>query len=477
MKGKLQLKGWLTFLVLAFLSQQSEAAFASGDNTNIVFYSTKADQSELLQKHHITLSRELPKNLPVISVKKQVFQTMDGFGYTLTGGSAELLNAMSPNARQKLLNELFGMEGTGIGISYLRLSIGASDLSSTVFSYNDLPQGDTDLSLANFSLSEDKKQVIPILKEILAINGDIKLMASPWSPPTWMKSNGSSKGGKLKVEYYDVYANYFVRYIKEMAAEGIDIDAVTIQNEPLHPGNNPSLHMTAIEQTNFIKKSLGPIFKQAGISSKIIIYDHNADRIDYPLSILNDPDANQYIDGSAFHLYGGEIEALSEVHAQHPDKNIYFTEQWIGSPTNFSADMAWHMKNILIGAPRNWSRTVLEWNLAADPELNPHTPGGCDRCLGAITLDGDVVSRNPAFYIIAHASKHVRPGSKRLASNNINQLPNVAFKAPNGEIVVIVFNDDKTKSDFVIEVQSMVLKASLDAGSAGTFVFPSLKSN
>jgi len=221
-----------------------------------------------------------------------------------------------------------------------------------------------------------------------------------------MKTNGSSIGGSLKTDCYDVYARYFVKYIQEMQAEGITIHAITPQNEPLHGGNNPSMLMTASEQANFIKNYLGPAFQNAGLTTKIVIYDHNCDRPDYPLDILNDPDARKYVDGSAFHLYAGDISALSQVHYAYPDKNVYFTEQWVGGPSNFAGDLQWHIKNLIIGATANWSKVVLEWNLASDPYYNPHTNGGCTSCEGALTI-GATVIRNVSYYIIAHASKFV----------------------------------------------------------------------
>jgi len=379
---------------------------------------------------------------------------------------------MSPAARAALLKELFATDGNNIGVSYLRVSIGASDLNERVFSYNDLPAGETDLQMAKFDLGPDKADVVPVLKEILAINPQIKIMGSPWSPPTWMKTNGDTRGGSLKPEFYDAYALYFVKYIQAMKAEGIPIDAITVQNEPLHPGNNPSLLMLPEQQAEFIKKSLGPAFKKANVTTKIIIYDHNADRPDYPITILNDPEANQYIDGSAFHLYGGTIDALSKVHEAHPDKHLYFTEQWIGAPGNFPEDLKWHVKTLVIGAPRYWCRTVLEWNLAADPNHQPHTDrGGCDRCLGAITIDGDKVTRNPAYYIIAHASKFVRPGSVRIESNFAGNLHNVAYKTPEGKTVLIVINDGNTTQPFNIQYAGKTVAATLDGGAVGTYVW------
>jgi glucosylceramidase len=231
------------------------------------------------------------------------------------------------------------------------------------------------------------------------------------------------------------------------------------------------LLMLANEQALFVKKHLGPAFRSAKIKTKIIIYDHNADRPDYPISILNDPEAKKFIDGSAFHLYGGPIEALSKVHEAHPDKNVYFTEQWIGAPGNFAGDLSWHVKNLVIGGTRNWARTVLEWNLAADPQQNPHTPGGCDRCLGAVTIDGNKVTRNPAYYIIAHASKFVRPGSKRISSDLPEGLPNVAFKTPQDKRVIIVLNESNKRQIFNIVFKRKMITTSLNAGSVGTYVW------
>ena len=400
------------------------------------------------------------------------FQPVDGFGWALTGGSAQHLIRMGAAERQALLQELFGTGGTAIGASYIRLSIGASDLNEKVFSYDDLPEGETDTALLKFDLGPDKADVIPVMKQILRINPAIKIMGSPWSPPVWMKDNNDTRGGSLRPEYYRVYAKYLAKYVKEMKKQGIVIDAMTVQNEPLHPGNNPSLLMLAADQAVFVRDHLGPVFKSQGIKTKIIIYDHNADKPEYPISILDDPAAKKYIDGSAFHLYGGKIEALSRVHDAHPDRNLYFTEQWVGAPGNMPRDLREHTRNLTIGAMRNWSRTVIEWNLAADPNSDPHTDrGGCDRCLGAVTIDKNNFTRNPAYYIIAHISKFVRPGSVRIGSTESKTLPNVAFKTPSGKIVVLVLNDTKESSEFTIMIGTRTTTTRLSAGSVGTFVF------
>lgn len=410
---------------------------------------------------------------PTITIDPaQTFQTIDGFGCTLTGGSARRIIRMSQRERKRLLEELFGTEGAAIGISYLRISIGASDLDERVFSYDDQPPGVTDPELKRFSLDPDRDDLIPVLKEIVAIAPGIKLMGSPWSPPAWMKTNRESKGGSLEPEFYRAYADYFVKYLKGMEAEGLPIDAITVQNEPLHPGNNPSLYMPAVEQAAFIKSALGPAFRKAAIATKIIIYDHNCDHPDYPIAILDDPEAKAYVAGSAFHLYAGKIDALSEVHKKHPDKGLYFTEQWIGAPGSLAGDLAWHTRELVIGASRNWSKTVLEWNLAADAKYEPHTPGGCTSCLGAVTIEGDKVTRNPAYYVLAHAAKFVRPGSVRIASSEVQGLPNVAFKTPNGSIAVIVLNDGPSARRLGLSAGATKISSTLPPGAVGTFVWP-----
>ncbi|WP_310397772.1 glycoside hydrolase family 30 beta sandwich domain-containing protein [Hymenobacter sp.] len=444
-----------------------------GQATSAALWLTTPDKSALfqLQPGRLAFGGAANEHATIEVDEARTFQSMEGFGYCLTGGSALLLHRMGAAGRAKLLRELFATDGTSIGVSYLRLSIGASDLDERVFSYDDLPAGQTDPALARFSLAPDRAHLLPVLKEILALNPALKILGSPWSPPAWMKTNENTKGGSLKPECYDAYARYFVRYVQEMQAAGVRIDAVTVQNEPLHPGNNPSLLMPAEQQAEFIKRNLGPAFRAAKLATKIIAYDHNADRPDYPIAVLNDPEARQYVDGSAFHLYAGPIEALSQVHDAHPDKHLYFTEQWIGAPGKFSGDLAWHTKTLIIGATRNWARTVLEWNLAADPQQNPHTPGGCTECLGAVTLAGDAVTRNPAYYIIAHASKFVRPGSVRIASTAPDALPNVAFRAPNGNRVVIVHNAGPAALSFNIRHQGQLLSTALAAGAVGTYVW------
>ncbi len=440
---------------------------------DVEFWLTKADQSELLQKQQTVLSFVNTVNsYPNIEVDSTTtYQTIDGFGFTLTGGSAFLINRMGASEKATLLNELFGSGNNSIGISYLRVSIGASDLDPSVFSYDDMPSGQVDPSLVNFSLSKDTVDLIPVLKQILAIATNIKIMGTPWSPPVWMKDNSSSIGGSLQPQYYSVYAQYLVKYIQAMAAKGIKIDAMTVQNEPQHGGNNPSMLMSATQQVDFVKNHLGPAYQLSGINTKIVIWDHNCDRPDYPIAVLNDAVAKTYINGSAFHLYAGDISALSTVRNAHPDKNIYFTEQYTSSTGNFGGDLKWHLKNVIIGSMRNWSKNTLEWNLANDPSFGPYTPGGCTTCKGALTISGSSFSRNVSYYIVAHASKFVPPGSVRIASTSVGNLYNVSFKTPAGKKILIVENDGNTNEIFNIKFKDKWVATSLESGSVATYIW------
>ena len=474
----------IVILLLALVSIQSNCSKKSTVQTgggggttppainDMAYWLTKANQSTLLEKQNVTLSfgTAVNSNQTIDVDSTQQFQTVDGFGYTLTGGSASLINGITIPEKNNLLKEFFGNEPSSIGVSYLRVSIGASDLNASVFSYDDMPAGQTDPTLSNFSLSQDTIDLVPVLKQILAINPNIKILASPWSPPVWMKDNGNSMGGSLQPQYYSVYAKYFVKYIQAMQAKGITIDAVTIQNEPQHGGNNPSMVMSALQQADFIKNHLGPQFQISGISTKIIIWDHNCDNPTYPITILNDAAAKQYINGSAFHLYNGDISALSTVHNAHPDKNLYFTEQWTGANSGFDGDFKWHIKNVVIGSMLNWSKVALEWNLANNPAYGPHTPGGCTESKGAVTINGSSVTRNVGYYIIAQASKFIPAGSVRILSNGVLS-PNVAFKTPDGKKVLLVLNDGSTEMQFNIRYKGKWVATTLPAGAAGTYIW------
>ncbi|AMK78917.1 MULTISPECIES: glycoside hydrolase family 30 protein [Methylomonas] len=455
------------------MSEQTNAYQAISTPGREVWLTT-ADQRVLFQPQTSPFSfNDNLDDLPAITVDAgDIYQTMEGFGFSLTGGSAMLIAALPDLERQALLRELFLPDGDGIGVSFLRLSIGASDLSERCFSYDDMPDGQTDPELAYFDLNAGDSDVIPLLLEILTLNPNIKIIATAWSAPRWMKTNQAFVGGKLKPEYHGVYAAYLVKYLQAMRERGIVIHAITPQNEPLNQKNEPSMIMEASEQAEFIKDHLGPALRDAGLTDvELFCWDHNCDVKEYPLTVFADADARQYLSGSAWHLYGGDISVLSEVHQAYPDMKLYFTEQWVGSDGEFGGDLMWHVRHVLIGSMQHWSRAVLEWNLASDPFCGPHTPGGEARCVGALTVDGNEVVRNVAYYVIAHAAKFVRPGSVRINSGEQSDLPNVAFLTPTGSIVLIALNDTAEPQEFAIQYLGKSAVATLPARAVATYVW------
>ena len=439
-------------------------------------FTTTGDQKDLLSHRRGRLSANFSANAhPTLHVDMaRAYQTMDGFGFSLTGGSAMLIAGLDPATRHKLLRELFSQDTDAIGVSYLRLTIGASDLSTQSYSYDEMAAGQTDFPLDHFDIMAGDPHVIPVLKEILAINPALTIMGSPWSAPRWMKDNNSFITGSLKDECRDVYARYFVRYIEEMQSHGISIHAITLQNEPHNHLNEPSMIMRADSQAELIRDHIGPALLKAGLKTKIFCWDHNCDEPDYPLAILGDPAVSQYVEGVAFHLYGGRPEALSQVLAVHPDKKMYLTEQWVGSNSSFGDDLVWHARNVMIGIIRNGGNAVLEWNLAADANLGPHTPGGSAHCVGALTIDGQDISRNVSYYLIGHAAKLIPPGSVRISSDENDILRNAAFLTPDGRIAMIVLNDSEQDRRFNIQHHGKRATLDLKAGALSTCTWQAL---
>ncbi len=438
-------------------------------------YLTTSDRTSLMAAQPELKARKVDARVATITIDPtQRMQTVDGFGFAMTGGSAELLMRMSVGARAAILQRLFGSGEDDIATSYLRLSIGASDMNERVFTYDDMPVGEQDVALAHFDLGPDLKDVVPVMKEVVAINPKVKILASPWTAPSWMKTNGDAKGGSLKPEFRGVYAQYFVRYLQAMRAQGIPIEAITVQNEPESDRNTPSLAMTAAEQATFIKGSLGPALAKAGLTTKIVAFDHNCDHPEYPMAVLGDAEAARYVDGSGFHLYLGTIDAMTKVHEAFPGKNIYFTEQMTveAPPGTALKPIAEPVARVVIGATRNWSRSVLLWNLAADPQFGPHTDsGGCPVCQGAITIDGDKVTPNIAFYAVAQVSKFVPPGSVRVGSDEIAGVADVAFVRPDGRVVVVVANEGDAETQFAVRQGRRELPVTLAGHAVATIVW------
>jgi glucosylceramidase len=404
----------------------------------------------------------------------KTYQVIDGFGQAVTGGTAQLMMEMSPAARHALLEDLFGGKPGQRNMSYIRISIGSSDMNQSVYTYDDMSDDATDPTLAHFSLAPDETYVIPVLKEILAIHPGLRILASPWSAPSWMKDNDKPKGGTLLHEDYGVYANYLVKYLEGMQARGIPIATITVQNEPENPKNTPSMVLTAEQEADFIGKYFGPAEKKAGLRTEIVAFDHNCDHPQYPIAVLSNPAAGKYTGGSGFHLYLGEISALTTVHDAFPNKDIFFTEQTVlPRPGATELAIAEPVAHVVIGATTNWAKNVLLWNLAADPHNGPHTnDGGCPVCSGAITLDGDKVTRNLAYYVTAHFTAFVPPGSVRIAASaNGIDLPHVAFRTPDGGHVLVVSNTTAGDTKFWIAYENKFAQMSLPAGAVATYAW------
>ena len=391
----------------------------------------------------------------------QRHQEMTGFGAALTNSAANVLY-YSRN-KDFLINKLFGT--SGINLNVVRLTMGGSDfMAIPPYTYQDLPDGQTDFDMHRFSIDKDREFVIPILKDILRTNPQVKIFATPWSAPAWMKDNKSLNNGTLRHEgqFQEAYAQYFVRFIQAYAAEGITIDYITIQNEPLHfTDEYPTMKMLDWEQRDFIKNYLGPAFYKYWINTKIVIYDHNWDNVEYAKNILWDQDARQYIDGTAFHCYAGDFTAPSDVHWNHPDKNIYFTECTGGSwDQNFMTVLPWNMKHVIIGQPANFAKTVLLWNLALNEHHGPKVDvGGCSNCRGVVTVRGDgAYSLEFEYYLLGHLSKFVQPGAYRIGSglSDETNLSCVSFQNPDGTIVMVVANtDEHTYHGFIVHLGGM----------------------
>ena len=376
--------------------------------------SSLPDTDSLLVETEINFSDGTAINEGFIRISSaDTCQIVEGVGAALTHASAWVFhNNLSPEKRDSLFRVLFTPEG--IGINYTRLTVGASDFSFNIFSYSE----SEDLTLSNFSIEEDRKDVIPILREILAINPGLKIMATPWSPPAWMKTNNSMVGGKLRPDRYDVYADYLIKYIEAYRQEGITIHTMTVQNEPEYgTAAYPCMDMTAEEQKVFIRDHFGPKLKASGMKTKIVLFDHNCDNPDYPISIMNDAKAKEFVDGSGFHLYKGHISALCTVKEAHPDRNIYFTEQSGGGwAPDFDQNVRWYVGELFVGAMNCWSKNALLWNLALDENNGPKNDG-CKDCYGVVEINkSGNIKKHGEYFAIAHYGKYIQPNAKRLLS-------------------------------------------------------------
>jgi len=466
----------LSFVLTTSMIQVSSIQKTYAASKSVSVWLTKADQSKLLvPQSNVTFNEDSGTNDHTINVNENVsYQQMDGFGASLTDSSSFLIhNKLSSAARDTLMTNLFNKKN-GIGISLLRQPIGASDYARNIYSYDDMPSGQTDSNLTNFSTKHDTEYIVPLLKQALQKNSDIKIIASPWSPPGWMKSTGSMIGGTLNTSAYDAYANYFVKYINAYKALGLPIYAITVQNEPEYaPANYPGMLMSALEQADFIKNNLGPTFVENDISTKIIAYDHNFNHPEYPLSVLGDSDANQYVAGTAWHLYSGWQEAMTNVHNAYPTKGNWFTE---GSAGEWAGDGSWH-DNFnqhmakAIRVTRNWSKSVVWWNMALDENNGPSVLDK-STCHGVVTINQATgeVSYNADYYTLGQFSKFVDSGAHRIESNSFDyDVEDVAFKNPDGSKVLVVNNINTTDKSVKVKWGCESFTYTVPADSAITF--------
>lgn len=440
---------------------------------DVSLWLTTGNESALFIKQGVDFSKETG-DFTIVLDSTETYQTIDGFGAALTGSSAYLINKMSKEKRDVLLSDLFNPE-KGIGINYLRITIGSSDFSIGTYSYCDGGKIET------FAIpTVDKNDLLPVLKEILKINPTIKILASPWSAPAWMKKNNNMYGGSLKgSEVYKDFAEYFVRYIKAFEAEGITIDAITLQNEPMHEINTyPTMKMEWEEQNIIIRDYIGPKFVENNIKTKIIIWDHNFDMSYYPMNILNDQQTRQYVAGTGWHGYGGNASAIDIVQDAHPDKDVYFTEQSGGgwNTDTRMGNMFYYMRDFLMATVNRGSKNFLMWNLALDENNGPTTTsGGCQNCRGVVTIrTNDNYFKNEEYYLLAHFAKCVRLGAKRIKYSS-NKMPSgitvSSFINADGTKVLVVMNRTKTNQKYVVRIGDRRFMYSQINESVVTFKF------
>jgi glucosylceramidase len=439
---------------------------------------TTADGAELLNEQPSTLLfARTPDSAPmVIHVNPATrYQQIIGWGGAMTDAAASLIQkAMTPQARAALLSDLFSRE-KGIGFTFIRVPMGASDFSSRHYSYDDVPAGQTDPALTRFSIDVDKADKLPLLRQAMAINPAILVVGSPWSAPAWMKTTASLVKGTLREQYYDSFALYFVKFIEAYAREGVRVNAVTMQNEPnFEPENYPGMRLEAAQRAKVIGEHVGPAFRRAGLSTQIWDWDHNWDVPESPLTVLADSAARQFVQAVAWHCYGGDVSAQGKVRDAHPEKDVYFTEcsggEWA---PKFADNLKWTVANLVIGTTRNWARAVAMWNLALDENHGPHL-GGCDNCRGVVTINSKTgaVTRNVEYYAFAHASKFVSPGAYRIASSEpSSELRNVAFRNPDSSLVLIVLNSSAKTQPITVRDEVASFSYSIPAEAVATFVW------
>ncbi len=441
-----------------------------------------------------------PSALTVTVDPGRSFQAMSGFGGSITDSSAYELYQLDPQHRALAMAALFDSHH-GDGLSYLRQPMGGSDfVVKGPYTYDDMPTGQTDYGMRHFSIADDQAQILPLLRQAETLNPQLRIMATPWSPPAWMKTNGSLIGGRLigDPRIYQAYALCFVKFLQAYARAGVPVDAITVQNEPQNrtPNGYPGTDMSVAQETKLIE-ALGPDLRAAGLHTKILSYDHNWSEhpndiastppdelgdLDYPVKVLSDSAAARWITGTAYHCYYGDPGAMTALHNQFPTKEIFFTEcsgSQSADPANtFSDTLKWHARNLIIGSTRNWAQTVINWNIALDPSGGPHV-GGCGTCTGVLTIGpGQSFSANAEYYTLGHLSRFVKPGAVRIASTSFGttgwngQIMDVAFRNPDGSTALVVHNENDNAATFAVSQNGHSFTYTLPGGALATFTWP-----
>ncbi|WP_029288641.1 discoidin domain-containing protein [Cellulomonas sp. HZM] len=467
---------------------------------------TTVDRSELLHQRASVPFTQGSSDLSTIVVDPdQTFQTMDGFGASITDSSAHVLSALPKTQRDATMKKLFDPR-TGIGVSFLRQPVGSSDFTAEAehYTFDDVAPGKTDFALKHFSIAHDEKQVLPLLRQAKKLNPQLTVLATPWSPPAWMKTGDSLVGGRLKDDpkVYDAYARYLVKFVQAYARAGVPVDYLTVQNEPQNrtPSGYPGTDMPVTQEIKVIE-ALGPLLKKASPRTKILGYDHNWQThpndaastppgedpgTDYPYQLL-DSAAARWVAGTAYHCYYGDPSAQTALHDAYPRKGIWFTEcSGSHGPDDtdaqiFRGTLTWHARTLTIGTPRNWAKSVVNWNIALDENGGPHN-GGCDTCTGLVTvLDDGTVRTDAEYYTIGHLSKFVKPGAVRIGSTSFGttgwngQIMDVAFRNPDGSTALVVHNENDDPRSFAVRVGSRSFEYTLPGGALATFTWPASK--
>jgi len=472
-KPALTLRGGILAALLGASLSPSMAAENAGA---VQAWLTTGDQSRLMARGPDARFGRAKPAATVIDIDPATrYQEMQGFGASITDASAYLIRQrMNPAQREGLLRELFG-RNPGLGMSFTRLTIGASDFSQSHYTFNDMPRGESDPGLARFSIEPHRANVLPTIQRALAINPQLKVMASPWSAPGWMKTSDSLVKGSLKPEAYDAFARYLGRYVGAMQAEGVPLFALTLQNEPhFEPEDYPGMRVDPASRAAFIGGHLGPLLAREHPGTTVIDWDHNWDEPDSPATVLKDPSAAKYVSGVAWHCYAGNVAVQAQVHAQFPDKDTWFTEcsggRW--SP-DWAKNLMFFTRTLIIDSTRGWARGVLLWNLALDENDGPHL-GGCKDCRGVVTIDSRTgqVTRNVEYYALAHASRFVMPGAQRVqSSEGVGELSNVAFRNPDGSLALVVANGAQAQQTFSVRIAGQSFRYTLPGLSVATFAW------